>query len=586
MTGLAFGGEITLRVQALSSNENQKIMGYVEYFNYLCTSVYHQNYAIMRINILSAFLLCLGLMGMAQSKNLCPDNNHPHMIDLGLPSGTKWACCNVGATNPQSHGNYYAWGETYTKTSYLWQDYAYGSNRDNCRHLNYDIAGSGYDVARQKWGGSWQMPSSMQVKELKDKCTCVWTTYNGVKGALITGPNRNKIFLPAAGGVTGKDKTLVGFNGQYWSSSQSYGDAYTMTVSKASFDLHSEARLFGFPVRPVVENDQVLTFDVKGEDGLSAKAKLDIKQQKVTLLNGSPRSVNYKYSKAYQSDDENLSDIERLSSMVMILSEKNYALQSFETMTVDMMEGKFGDCCIFVSDGLILYNGNYQNSIKTAKAESQTEYLKELINAIVALTESKSQSEPAATTSSQATQPASKPAATPSSQTTQPVSKPAATPSSQTTQPASKPAATPSSQTTQPASKQSDSGYNDEEPTLTVIDSEGGVVSLLISLDNKEINLYWDHFIERINYKYFIIDDTDQELGDLVIMSSKLPSKRVRKNLAKDTQKGKYGDCFIIDNNSVIIYIKDGKKGQYEPVIEQSLVNMVAALKKRYQRDN
>ena len=556
MTGLAFGGEITLRVQALSSNENQKIMGYVEYFNYLCTSVYHQNYAIMRINILSAFLLCLGLMGMAQSKNLCPDNNHPHMIDLGLPSGTKWACCNVGASSPQSHGDYYAWGETYTKMSYLWQNYAYGSNRDNCRHLNYDIAGSGYDVARQKWGGSWQMPNSMQVKELKEKCTYVWTTHNGVKGALITGPNRNKIFLPAAGGTVGEDKTMEGFDGQYWSSSQLYGGAYTMRVSKASFDLTSEARLTGFPVRPVVENDQMLTFDVKGEDGLSAKVKLDIKQQKVTLFAGSTRSVNYKYSKAYQSDDENLSDIERLSSIVMILSEKNYALQSFETMTVDMMEGKFGDCCIFVSDGLILYNGNYQKSIKTAKAESQTEYLKELINAIVALTESKSQSEPAATTSSQATQPVSKPAATPSSQTTQ------------------------------PASKQSDSGYNDEEPTLTVIDSEGGVVSLLISLDNKEINLYWNHFIERINYKYFIIDDTDQELGDLVIMSSKLPSKRDRKNLAKDTQKGKYGDCFIIDNNSVIIYIKDGKKGQYEPVIEQSLVNMVAALKKRYQRDN
>ena len=556
MTGLAFGGEITLRVQALSSNENQKIMGYVKYFNYLCTSVYHQNYAIMRINILSAFLLCLGLMGMAQSKNLCPDNNHPHMIDLGLPSGTKWACCNVGASSPQSHGDYYAWGETYTKMSYLWQNYAYGSNRDNCRHLNYDIAGSGYDVARQKWGGSWQMPSSMQVKELKEKCTYVWTTHNGVKGALITGPNRNKIFLPAAGGTVGEDKTMEGFDGQYWSSSQLYGGAYTMRVSKASFDLTSEARLTGLPVRPVVENDQMLTFDVKGEDGLSAKVKLDIKQQKVTLFDGSTRSVNYKYSKAYQSDDENLSDIERLLSMVMILSEKNYALQSFETMTVDMMEGKFGDCCIFVSDGLILYNGNYQKSIKTAKAESQTEYLKELINAIVALTESKSQSEPAATTSSQATQPASKPAATPSSQTTQ------------------------------PASKQSDSGYNDEEPTLTVIDSEGGVVSLLISLDNKEINLYWNHFIERINYKYFIIDDTDQELGDLVIMSSKLPSKRDRKNLAKDTQKGKYGDCFIIDNNSVIIYIKDGKKGQYEPVIEQSLVNMVAALKKRYQRDN
>ncbi len=496
---------------------------------------------MMRKNILSAFLLCIGLMGMAQSKNLCPDNNHPHMIDLGLPSGTKWACCNVGATNPQGHGDYFAWGETYTKTSYMWQYYAYGSNRDNCRHLNYDIAGSGYDVARQKWGGSWQMPSSMQVKELKDKCTYVWTTHNGVKGALITGPNRNKIFLPAAGGVTGKEKTLVGFDGQYWSSSQSHGDAYTMRVSKASFDLPSEARLTGFPVRPVVENDQVLTFDVKGEDGLSAKAKLDIKQQKVTLLDGSPRSVNYKYSKAYQSDDENLSDFERLSSMVMILSEKNYALQSFETMTIDMMEGKFGDCCIFVSDGLILYNGNYQNSIKTAKAENQTEYLKELVNAIVALTESKSPSEPAATTSSQATQ---------------------------------------------PASKQSDSGYNDDEPTLTIIDGDMKVMSLAIFFNYKEIQLYWNHFVDHIYYKHFIVDDSNQQLGDLIIMSSKLPSKRDRKNLAKDAQKGKYGDCFIIDNNSVIIYIKDGKKGQYEPVTAQGLANMVAALKKRYHRDN
>ncbi len=524
---------------------------------------------MMRKNILSAFLLCIGLMGMAQSKNLCPDNNHPHMIDLGLPSGTKWACCNVGATNPQSYGNYYAWGETYTKTSYLWQYYAYGSNRDNCRHLNYDIAGSGYDVARQKWGGSWQMPSSMQVKELKDKCTCVWTTYNGVKGALITGPNRNKIFLPAAGGVTGEDKTLVGFDGQYWSSSQSHGDAYTMRVSKASFDVSSEARLTGFPVRPVVENDQVLTFDVKGEDGLSAKAKLDIKQKKVTLLDGSPRSVNYKYSKAYQSDDENLSDFEKLSSMVMILSEKNYALQSFETMTIDMMEGKFGDCCIFVSDGLILYNGNYQNSIKTAKAENQTEYLKELVNAIVALTESKSPSEPAATTSSQATQPASKPAANTSSQTAQP---------------ASKPAATTNTQTTQPASKQSDSGYNDDEPTLTIIDSDMKVMSLAIFFNYKEIQLYWNHFVDHIYYKHFIVDDSNQQLGDLIIMSSKLPSKRDRQNLAKDAQKGKYGDCFIIDNNSVIIYIKDGKKGQYEPVTAQGLANMVAALKKRYHR--
>ena len=44
--------------------------------------------------------------------DLCPDNNHPHMIDLCLPSGLKWACCNVGATEPFEKGGYFAWGET------------------------------------------------------------------------------------------------------------------------------------------------------------------------------------------------------------------------------------------------------------------------------------------------------------------------------------------------------------------------------------------------------------------------------------------------------------------------------------------
>ena len=60
----------------------------------------------------------------------CPDNNHPHAIDLGLPSGTKWACCNVGATNPEEYGGYYAWGETkekdiYGRNTYAWYDNNY-----------------------------------------------------------------------------------------------------------------------------------------------------------------------------------------------------------------------------------------------------------------------------------------------------------------------------------------------------------------------------------------------------------------------------------------------------------------------------
>ncbi len=64
----------------------------------------------------------------------------------------------------------------------------------------------------------------------------------------------------------------------------------------------------------------------------------------------------------------------------------------------------------------------------------------------------------------------------------------------------------------------------------------------------KEINLYWDYSVEDINYKHFIVDDTNQELGDLIIMSTKLPSKRDRQTLAKDAKKGKYGDCLFGHN--------------------------------------
>ena len=67
--------------------------------------------------MLMSFFALLPTMANAQ----CPDNNHPHMIDLGLPSGTKWACCNVGASKPEDQGGYFAWGETEEKSEYIWE---------------------------------------------------------------------------------------------------------------------------------------------------------------------------------------------------------------------------------------------------------------------------------------------------------------------------------------------------------------------------------------------------------------------------------------------------------------------------------
>lgn len=136
----------------------------------------------------------------------CPDDNHPHAIDLGLPSGTKWACCNVESSSPEGYGGYYAWGETEEKSDYDRYTYKYYNDITGyIINIGSNISGTQYDVAHVKWGGSWRMPTKDEIEELVNNCTWKWTTYNGVNGQLVTAPNGNSIFLPAAGNRLGTD---------------------------------------------------------------------------------------------------------------------------------------------------------------------------------------------------------------------------------------------------------------------------------------------------------------------------------------------------------------------------------------------
>jgi hypothetical protein len=150
----------------------------------------------------------------------CPDENHPHAIDFGLPSGTKWACCDVGASKPQEYGEYYAWGETEVKEEYDIDNYKYctiiekDDEPDEIRfdYLGDDIAGTSYDVAHVKWGGEWRMPTKDQIKELINIVTSDYPylyekrKFNGVEGLRIY-LGEKSIFLP-------------GIDNRYWSSTQ------------------------------------------------------------------------------------------------------------------------------------------------------------------------------------------------------------------------------------------------------------------------------------------------------------------------------------------------------------------------------
>ncbi|MDE6012465.1 MAG: hypothetical protein K2G91_07005 [Prevotella sp.] len=175
-------------------------------------------------------------------------NGHEY-VDLGLPSGLKWATCNVGASSPSDYGYYYAWGETTPKGTYTENNSTtYGKSMG-------DISGnSEYDAARANWGGSWRLPSQMECVELRDLCTWTWTSQGGYNGYKVTGPNGNSIFLPAAGWRSGSSLHGAGDRGYCWSSTPYESDtqrACSLYFSSSYHNVDWNRRYFGQSVRPV-----------------------------------------------------------------------------------------------------------------------------------------------------------------------------------------------------------------------------------------------------------------------------------------------------------------------------------------------
>ena len=196
-------------------------------------------------------------------------------IDLGLPSGTKWANMNVGATKPEEYGLYFAWGETegygsdigdgrvFNWTTYKWCNGSYNTltkynTNSSCGTVDnkteLDLAD---DAAHANWGGNWHMPSYDQIKELfnSNYTTSVWTSVNGISGLRVTSKsNGNSIFLPAAGYRWDTSLNYVGSWGYYWSSSlrrYDSGDVYGLYFNSGIWEWGSGYRDYGLSVRAV-----------------------------------------------------------------------------------------------------------------------------------------------------------------------------------------------------------------------------------------------------------------------------------------------------------------------------------------------
>ncbi|MBE6240060.1 MAG: serine/threonine protein kinase [Bacteroidales bacterium] len=173
-------------------------------------------------------------------------HNDQGYVDLGLPSGLKWATCNVGASKPGDYGNYYGWGSC---------DIGYYF----CDIYPSPIPRSFIDTAFANWGGSWRLPTKEEFQELIDNCDWTWTTQNRHKGYMVTAPNGNSIFLPASG--CHHDSLIsVGAFGHYWSSNRCYhrlhyNNAVCLTFSELGnyHSVHWYNISCGLSVRPVLD---------------------------------------------------------------------------------------------------------------------------------------------------------------------------------------------------------------------------------------------------------------------------------------------------------------------------------------------
>ena len=201
-------------------------------------------------------------------------------VDLGLPSGLKWAKCNLGASKPSDYGDYYAWGETAPKADYTWATYKWmQSGQSELKYITkytiadgetgaiwYDSSGNfigdnktvldaADDAAIANLGSPWRMPTVDEIRELRDNCTWTWTTQDGVNGYQVDGPNGNAIFLPASGCRQNSGLSEAGTEGYYWSLSTDNSVCAHMVEFAEDLGVtvwNNFYRFLGFSVRPVL----------------------------------------------------------------------------------------------------------------------------------------------------------------------------------------------------------------------------------------------------------------------------------------------------------------------------------------------
>lgn len=242
---------------AFSLNSNPDLVGYARYRGHAIRPVLSDYTPIV------------------QSTEIPTSHMNHNLVNLGLPSGTLWATCNLGATSPENYGCYYSWAETRSscdgKNDFSEDTYQYYNGTSMTNYLGEGTLSNADDAATQKWGGKWRMPTRTEIIELENEnyTTCVWTSINGINGILITskipGYEGNSIFLPAAGYYRNTSVRYDGEDGYYWGSTirdvsgeSTFESGDCMSLSDGGMSKGARNRYWGFSIRPVVSVDDIV----------------------------------------------------------------------------------------------------------------------------------------------------------------------------------------------------------------------------------------------------------------------------------------------------------------------------------------
>lgn len=214
--------------------------------------------------------------------DMCPDSNHPHLINLGLESGTLWSCSNLDASMPENYGGYYAYAELGEKNSYSEVNYQYyyydwlsddvdsyyTTIGEGLQNFGISISGKkGFDVVLEYFDDGRRMPTHEELQELVDNCEWTWSFRNNIPGYEVKGPNGNTIFLPAAGAKTqssyysGEPTRLTYYRSAEWSDqlwgTKGFGWTWGLKFKEGSYEVVKTcAKAFGYVIRPVKSKEE------------------------------------------------------------------------------------------------------------------------------------------------------------------------------------------------------------------------------------------------------------------------------------------------------------------------------------------